>query len=387
MYPFRHLVRSREMDAGGQGPYDAQAAFADAVARARQIAAKINQPGTGGGDGGVPCMKRPFDSEGQGFDEPEAKKSAATLNDPIGAQLKAVSEQQSRSSAAIAAQEAAARINQQLGVGPPSQAPTGQPLSPSLQKPGAHAGLGMVVTEDYKVPDKMVGLIIGKGGEQITRLQAETGCKIQIAPDSGGMPDRPCTLTGSAASIAACKQQINDIITRGQAGNMMGGGGGGGGGGGMMDHGDGQNVIELMIPGNKVGLIIGKGGETIKVLQERAGVKMVMIQDSNIPSANEKPLRISGEPTKCQRAKEMVMDLLAEKEMENMGRGGFNSNDFGGGGYPMEIPVPRSLVGIVIGKNGEMIKKIQNETSAKVQFKPDDGSLPDRMCANHWTSR
>lgn len=24
--------------------------------------------------------------------------------------------------------------------------------------------------------------VIGKGGEQITRLQAETGCKIQIAP-------------------------------------------------------------------------------------------------------------------------------------------------------------------------------------------------------------
>lgn len=43
---------------------------------------------------------------------------------------------------------------------------------------------------------------------------------------------------------------------------------------------------------------------------------MVMIQDSNIPSAAEKPLRISGDPQKCQRAKEMVLDLLAEKEME-----------------------------------------------------------------------
>lgn len=31
----------------------------------------------------------------------------------------------------------------------------------------------------------MVGLIIGRGGEQITRLQAETGCKIQMASDSG----------------------------------------------------------------------------------------------------------------------------------------------------------------------------------------------------------
>ena len=87
----------------------------------------------------------------------------------------------------------------------------------------------MVVTEEFRVPDKMVGLIIGKGGEQITRLQAETGCKIQIAPDSGGLPDRPCQLTGSAASIAACKQQMQDIISRGQSG--MGGMDMGGSGG------------------------------------------------------------------------------------------------------------------------------------------------------------
>ena len=35
-------------------------------------------------------------------------------------------------------------------------------------------------------------------------------------------------------------------------------------------------------------------------LQEKAGVKMVMIQDSNVPSHQEKPLRITGEPQKCQ---------------------------------------------------------------------------------------
>ena len=34
-----------------------------------------------------------------------------------------------------------------------------------------------------------------------------------------------------------------------------------------MSAGDGQTMIELMIPGNKAGIIIGKGGETIKTLQ------------------------------------------------------------------------------------------------------------------------
>ena len=64
---------------------------------------------------------------------------------------------------------------------------------------------------------------------------------------------------------------------------------------------DGNQVMEeVMIPGNKVGLVIGKGGENIKHLQEQAGVKMVMIQDSNAPSHHDKPLRITGEPPRVQ---------------------------------------------------------------------------------------
>ena len=43
---------------------------------------------------------------------------------------------------------------------------------------------------------------------------------------------------------------------------------------------------------------------------------MVIIQDDNILSAHEKPLRISGDPYKCQRAKKMVLELLAKREMK-----------------------------------------------------------------------
>ena len=35
----------------------------------------------------------------------------------------------------------------------------------------------------------MVGLIIGRGGESIMRLQSETGCKIQMHPLQGWLPD------------------------------------------------------------------------------------------------------------------------------------------------------------------------------------------------------
>ena len=52
-----------------------------------------------------------------------------------------------------------------------------------------------------------------------------------------------------------------------------------------------------------------------------------------------------------------------------------------GGGKNLEIRVPRSAVGVIIGKGGEMIKKIQGDTSARVQFLPDDGQSAERICS------
>lgn len=123
------------------------------------------------------------------------------------------------------------------------------------------------------------------------------------------------------------------------SGMSMGGPGGGGPGG---QTSGGRTTVEIMIPGPKVGLIIGKGGETIKQLQEKSGAKMVVIQEGP-NQEHEKPLMISGDSHKVEYAKQLVYDLIAEKEMKSMNRrrndqGGrpphdqFGGGDFGGGG-------------------------------------------------------
>ncbi|XP_012670890.2 far upstream element-binding protein 3 isoform X6 [Clupea harengus] len=224
-----------------------------------------------------------------------------------------------------------------------------------------------IITEDYKVPDKMVGFIIGRGGEQITRIQLESGCKIQIAADSGGMMDRPCTLTGSPESIEQAKRLLGQIVERCRNGP------------GFHNDMDGNNTIqEILIPASKVGLVIGKGGDTIKQLQERTGVKMIMIQDGPMPTGVDKPLRITGDPYKVQQARELVVEIIRDKDQGDFrtARGDFGSRM---GGSSMDVAVPRFAVGIVIGRNGEMIKKIQNDAGVRIQFKPDDGISPDRI--------
>ena len=252
-----------------------------------------------------------------------------------------------------------------------------------------------VTSEQVMVPDKMVGLIIGKGGEQITRLQAETGCKIQMAADSGGLPERLCTLTGTMQAIAQAKLMVEGIIANegaggGRGGMPMGGGGGPPGGGGQ---------FEMMIPGNKVGLVIGKGGETIKLLQEQTGAKMIIIQESN-QQANEKPLRISGPPDSVERAKAEVFKILNQNDRNGGGgvgggRGGYGGGGMGrgrggggGAGWPSAGPgdkvecvmVASNKVGLVIGKGGETIKSINQASGAHVEI--DRNAPPDAQEKN-----
>ncbi|NWT78138.1 FUBP2 protein, partial [Lanius ludovicianus] len=219
------------------------------------------------------------------------------------------------------------------------------------------------VTEEYRVPDGMVGLIIGRGGEQINKIQQDSGCKVQISPGTGGLrPQNP------PQALLMAKALLDDIVSRGRGGPP----------GPFPDATNGQNgtVQELMIPAGKAGLVIGKGGETIKQLQERAGVKMILIQDGSQNTNVDKPLRIIGEPYKVQQACEMVLDILRERD-----QGGFGErSDYGarlGGG--IDVPVPRHSVGVVIGRSGEMIKKIQNDAGVRIQFKQDDGTGPEKI--------
>ncbi|XP_070597642.1 far upstream element-binding protein 2 isoform X2 [Erythrolamprus reginae] len=286
--------------AGGPGPGGIRKdAFADAVQRARQIAAKI------GGDSattvnnttpdfGFGGQKRQLEDG----DQPESKKMA----------------------------------------------PQPEPMPPPPQLGPIHPPPRSTVTEEYRVPDGMVGL------------------------NSGGLPERSVSLTGSPESVQKAKMMLDDIVSRGRGGPP----------GQFHDNANGQNgtVQEIMIPAGKAGLVIGKGGETIKQLQERAGVKMILIQDGSQNTNVDKPLRIIGDPYKVQQACEMVMDILRERD-----QGGFGDrNEYGsriGGG--IDVPVPRHSVGVVIGRSGEMIKKIQNDAGVRIQFKQDDGTGPEKV--------
>uniref|UniRef100_A0A6Q2XBD3 K Homology domain-containing protein n=1 Tax=Esox lucius TaxID=8010 RepID=A0A6Q2XBD3_ESOLU len=312
-------------------------AFADAVQRARQIAAKI------GGDAGVTAMNNSNPTDGFPF---TAQKRQ--LDDPDQPESKKMAPQSDMDSATALCKHHIKNSYAWL-------------LSSSVRP--------TTTSEEYSVPDGMVGLIIGRGGEQINKIQQDSGCKVQIAPDSGGLPERSVSLTGTTESIQKAKILLDEIVSRGRGTPPSS----------FHEATNGQSgsVQEMMIPAGKAGLVIGKGGETIKQLQERAGVKMILIQDASQGVNMDKPLRIIGEPYKVEQAMELVQEILRERDHPNFGERNEYGSRVGGGG--MDVPVPRHSVGVVIGRNGEMIKKIQNDAGVRIQFKPDDGTGPDKI--------
>merc|ERR1719510_2254546 len=88
------------------------------------------------------------------------------------------------------------------------------------------------------------------------------------------------------------------------------------------------HVHEMMIPGNLVARVIGKGGEVIKAMQEETGAKIVIIQESK-EFAQEKLLKIAGPPDKVEFARVRVDQVIAE-EQKKMG-GGVGGGHMGGG--------------------------------------------------------
>ena len=70
----------------------------------------------------------------------------------------------------------------------------------------------------------------------------------------------------------------------------------------------------MTVASNKVGLVIGKGGETIKSINQASGAH-VEIDRNAPPDATEKNFLIKGSPEAVERAKSMVLEKIGAIEV------------------------------------------------------------------------
>ncbi|KAJ1423449.1 K-like proteiny domain [Sesbania bispinosa] len=170
------------------------------------------------------------------------------------------------------------------------------------------------------IPNGRVGVIIGKGGETIKYLQLQSGAKIQVTRDMDADPNSPTRtveLTGTPEAIASAEKLINEVLAEAEAG-----------GSGIVARRltgqAGSDEFVMKIPNNKVGLIIGKGGETIKIcklqLEHEFSICAITtrIKNSCGDTSTERTLKIDGTPDQLESAKQLVNQIISgENRLRN----------------------------------------------------------------------
>ncbi|KAI9839514.1 MAG: hypothetical protein M1819_002139 [Sarea resinae] len=282
-----------------------------------------------------------------------------------------------------------------------SPGPRGRPTSTFSPPPGrgykSPPGRGGAAdgdnVETISIEANLVGLIIGRQGENLRRVESETGTRVQFVtgPDASG-PIRQCKITGTRSARAEAKTEIYRIIDENSSKT----------GGVPIDRGarapraapghqpalrEGEDSMQIMVPDRTVGLIIGRGGETIRDLQERSGCHINIVGESK--SVNGlRPVNLIGSAQAASSAKDLIMEIVesdtknsanqaaapARESVRPTGHGGYGGGDSQSGDKVNDtILVPSEAVGMIIGKGGETIKEMQNTTGCKVNVAQASG--------------
>eukprot|EP00392_Amoebophrya_sp_AT5.2_P010434 g10494.t1 len=306
---------------------------------------------------------------------------------------------------------------------------------------GAGAG-AMVPQSPIMIPANMAGLIVGRSGETIMRICEQSGARLDITKDKHDIDAEGQkainVLDGAPEQVALARQIINDIITaelanKGEGGkyskgkkghwgagkDYYGGGGGKKGWGkeqtglgaggkewGSRFHDEAKTLTPIegaevvVAPSHMIGVLIGKGGETINRIKGDTGVQIEIGMAEEGGDSNLRAVQIHGAPPEqIAQAKQVVEDLFADAqsraEMKGQHKGGMNPNgaplgskgsSYHGGnkGSPQHPPgtvihhhereVPSDVVGLLIGHKGETIRKIQNDTQCRVEVDKTRGT-------------
>ncbi|XP_044511057.1 far upstream element-binding protein 2 isoform X2 [Mangifera indica] len=189
---------------------------------------------------------------------------------------------------------------------------------------------GSTVTRRIEVPNNKVGVLIGKAGDTIRYLQYNSGAKIQITRDAEADPysaTRPVELVGTLSNINKAEKLISAVIAEADAGgspSLVARGLATAQAAGIGEQ------VEIKVPNEKVGLIIGRGGETIKGLQTRSGARIQLIPQ-HLPEGDgskERTVRVTGDMRQIEIAQEMIKDVLNQTVRPSPLSGGFNQQAY-----------------------------------------------------------
>lgn len=222
-------------------------------------------------------------------------------------------------------------------------------------------------TLEILVPNNMVGLVIGKGGDNILRIQSQLNVQSHIAKESEMKPGetmRSIVLKGEINNVKEARKRIEEIVAnrvaalRGNSNQKN-----------EMDH---AYIVQLPVLNDKVGIVIGKGGATIKGIQERTRTTVKIPHGPDEDNPQVRTVLIGGDTKEAVDACQMEIFLALQMQQQSA-QMAYNSI-----ASALNVPIPDEKTAIVIGKGGCNVKDIQSRLNVKIQIPQgaDIGSNP-----------
>lgn len=241
--------------------------------------------------------------------------------------------------------------------------------------------------EAISVEISLVGLVIGRQGETLRRIQTETGSRIHFLDPDPNSNVRVCRILGTSAARKDAKAEITRIISEHVTSSNRGGntntnynasagygsnpnfdyernanyGDSGGRSAGFSRDDNDEDTMQIMVPDKSVGLIIGRGGDNIRVLQDRSGCRVNIVSENR--SVNGlRPVNLKGPQDAQMKAQNLIMEIVEnDPRTSNSGyQNGMGNGESGGNGFSNmgdgpdksieNISVPAEAVGMIIGK-------------------------------------
>jgi len=126
---------------------------------------------------------------------------------------------------------------------------------------------------------------------------------------------------------------------------------------GMPGGGPGRQTdfpLRLLVQSDMVGAIIGRQGSTIRQITQQSRARVDVHRKDNVGSL-EKAITIYGNPENCTNACKRILEVMQQE-----------ANNTNKGEIVLKILAHNNLIGRIIGKSGNTIKRIMQDTDTKI---------------------
>lgn len=163
---------------------------------------------------------------------------------------------------------------------------------PGMMQPGGGLAPGVTPTQ-VQVPNDRIGNVIGRAGTRINEIRQLSGAKIHIDQVVPNNPNRLVTITGTPEQTQWAQYMISVAMAGGEPVMAMGHGAGGvqtayhqpqpgygssaggsGSGAAVADNGPKAAPVQMQVPNDSMGNVIGRGGANINHIRQLSGASI-----------------------------------------------------------------------------------------------------------------